>query len=230
LNTDLRKALKQGNVSENPAKTKTRLQGIWRVLNKTERHALLESAGVAKFTMERACREGKPSMRIVVAYVLTFGVDPLYLVGITDEQRPYARGDLAKYLKTKGYSIDARTLPVQPATPRFNDAIGQPGSDDDIYDETTADVQGADEDVATKTAASASKDAPKVAATQKQSSAGVGSFTNELSKLMTPDVQARINKLTHDDFVTLLQSLSVQAEFSKEKKDRLAVIKCLLLL
>lgn len=52
----------------------------------------------------------------------------------------------------------------------------------------------------------------------------------ELAKLLSKDTNSTLNELKEEDIILLLKSLSVQAEFSEEKKKRLALVKGLLLL
>jgi len=52
----------------------------------------------------------------------------------------------------------------------------------------------------------------------------------ELSKLLSNDVKNKLNDLTDDDIILLLKSLSVQAGFNEDKRNRLVLIKCMLLL
>lgn len=267
MNTELRRSLKQGNVSKDDAKAKVRLQSIWKRLNKSERNEIIKTAGISAFTMGRICRDGKLSLRVVVAFSHIYGIDPLYLIGQTDECRAYERSHIAAYLKELGYAADIRSFTASPTSPRYAEFVEMFGGvatvtesdtehdEDEEIDEPAPEQEEKAKDTTvgrTKTTPTEPAKATRAArkkptknmrkpkaqskepinkkAPKPTEKPAVMTFMAEVADFMSPDVQNRANRLSHDELLTLLQSLSLQAEFSEEKKSRLTIVKSLLLM
>jgi len=58
----------------------------------------------------------------------------------------------------------------------------------------------------------------------------LSSISVELSKLLSDNAKHKLDDLTEDDTILLLKSLNVQSNFSEDKKNKLALVKCMLLL
>jgi hypothetical protein len=58
----------------------------------------------------------------------------------------------------------------------------------------------------------------------------LNTLSAETYKLLSSESYGKVEKLTEEDMMLLLRSLSVQAEFSANKKERLTLVKQLLLL
>jgi hypothetical protein len=213
--------LKQNNISKNAEKTMQRLRAIWKPLKKPQRTEILELVGLKQTAIERAYKTGNISAKIVSAVSQVLRIDPLYIAGISDDERPFDDSLVVEFLKDLGYEVEKSNLERKKRTPR--EARETPIN-------TTAAVEPKN-DVA--------EDAAVVAPMQSSVSSIAdcsGNFNDlpailaGLSKIFGGNVQDKLQEVTEEDISLMLKSLSIQAGFSDDKKNRLALIKCLLLL
>jgi len=184
-------------------------------LDKAKRDEILLFAGLVKSAVERAYSTGNISAKIVVAVSQVVEVDPLYLSGISDEQRPYDDDFVVNFLADLGYDISKRDV-MKKRKPSPDSA---PVSSSD---ETPApEVVAADSDVK-------AKEAPCTSSFNTLSD--LPSISASLAKLLNGDIQGKLAELSEENIILMLKSLTVQAEFSADKKNCLELIKCLLLI
>jgi hypothetical protein len=213
------KELKQTNVSESPEKTMERLKAVWKPLSGPKREEILSLSGLVKASIERAYKTGNVSAKILTAVGQVLSLDPYYLAGKSDEQRPFDDALLIQFLTELGYEVGkgdiarlrkAKTEPVA-AVPADVTVTEEPGEAESPADAVPVDT---------------SEEAPDMQPSPGQIDYSV--VFNELSKL-DADAKKKLDGLTEESIVLLLKSLTVQADFSEDKKNRLALIKYLLL-
>jgi len=199
LKAEFIKSLKQVNVSENATKTMERLRAIWSPLPKPEREEILAFSGLKKTAIERSYKTGNVSAKIIVAVSQVVGADPYYLAGKSDEQRPFNDEILVKFLADLKYEVGANDI-AKRRKPK-------PKAETKIA----------------PTPAEVSAQQPASSATT-----NLSAIVNDFSELDKKSLE-KINELTEDSLILMLKSITVQAEFSESKKNRLALIKYLLL-
>ncbi|MCL1884639.1 MAG: hypothetical protein FWF81_12920 [Defluviitaleaceae bacterium] len=211
LKAEFIQALKQVNVSENAEKTKERLRAIWSPLPKPKREEILELADLTKFAIERAYKTGKASTKIIVAVSQVVGVDPYYLAGKSDEQRPFDDALLVQFLTDLKYNVgNSGTTKRRNSAPKGRIKTA-PTPTKAPMQKSATDTQGAIPSPATSPI-----------------TLDLSAIANEFSKLDKKSLE-KINELTEDSLILMLKCITVQAEFSESKKNRLALIKYLLL-
>ena len=224
LKPDFIQGLKQNNVSQSPEKTMERLKAIWSPLAKPKRDEILLLCGLKKTSVERAYKTGNVSAKIITAVSQVLGIDPLYIAGISDEERAFDDALIVQFLTDLKYDVSKtktvkkkRTKP-QPKTPKASAPV-----------EKTEAAKVAD--VVTETVTTDAPEplpAPCVGTSEKKMD--ISTLSAELSKLLNMDSQSKLDGLAEDDMVLMLRSLNVQSGFTEDKKNRLALIKCLLLI
>ncbi|MCL2363468.1 MAG: hypothetical protein FWC71_02265 [Defluviitaleaceae bacterium] len=197
---DFIQKLKQSNISTTPEKTTERVRSIWRPLSRNTRNDILTLADVKKPSIERAYKTGNISAKIVVSMSQVLELDPRYILGTSDEQRPFNSDLLIEFLKEHNYDVSKRNLTTtrkRKDTTVANDAPLT--SDDTDYMECPAQ--------------------PNLLPVLEQLTAYFGD-----------DVRAKLADLADDDMFAMLASLMVQADINEAKQDRLNLIKYLLVL
>ena len=232
LKPDAFKSIKQTNVSKNPEKTMERLKAVWRTTEKTKREEILALCGLNKASIERAYKTGNVSAKIIAAVAQIAELDPLYLVGDSDEQRSFSDDIVVQFLTDLGYEIN-KSDTVKRRKPR-----SQPESNSVIIPDTSDVVQPsdtisnenvrntADEEIAVDTMPTQTPSPHNEPADRLLDLAVMSA---EISKLMGEDALKKIEALSEEDMILMLRSLSVQADFSDYRKNRLLLIKYLLL-
>lgn len=218
------------NISKTPEKTMERIREAWRPLDSAKRNEILTLADMKKVSVERAYKTGGASAKVVVAIAQVLDIDPLYLIGDSDNQGSFDNDRVIKMLTELGYNVDksdiARKRTVKPqvdTASAANTAVSEMPPSNTAVEEITkiADTANAEE-----ITTSYQSFVPRT----ETSSTDLSAMSVELSKLLSPNAKYKLDDLTEDDTILLLKSLNVQANFSEEKKNRLALVKCMLLL
>jgi hypothetical protein len=236
IDKETMQGLKQVNVSQDAEKTMSRVRDIWKPLPKDKRDMVLEKAELKKVTIERAYHKGNIQARLVVALSEVLEIDPLFITGQSDEQRPFSEALVLQFLKDLGY-LDAKATRGKRKYQRK--AVETP-SDTPV----TAVVSENQTDEPEKVISEATDNNPTIPeyATEslENSSAEVFSFAfndipAELSALyiamsdkMNRDIKNKIDKLTEEELVLLLKSQFIQANFDCNRENRLSLVKYLL--
>jgi len=95
--------LKQTNISFDGAKTKERVEKLWKAAAAEQKEAILELAGVITATIYRVYRTGSISAKLTVPLAHTLNVNPFYLTGHEDEPGAFSDEALRKLLLKYGY-------------------------------------------------------------------------------------------------------------------------------
>lgn len=226
LKAEFIKELKQTNVSESMEKTMERLRATWSPLATPEREEILTLAGLKKPSIERAYKTGNVSAKILAAVSQVLSVDPYYLAGKTDEQRPFDDALLIQFLNDVGYEVGkndvvkSRKPKTQAAVPTDAIPLETPTQHLDDDDSTEANPTDKTETADTQELSPVLRSSPD--------QIDLSVVANEIVKL-DKDSLGKLNELTEDDLILMLKSLTVQAGFSEGKKNRLALVKYLLL-
>jgi len=151
-------------------------------------------------------------------------MDPLYLTGESDDQRPYSHEILVQFLTNLGYKID-KGATVRRKRIKSQDEFNQP-VDFEHADDTTETIEtlndGDDETSMTMEGTSVFF--------HRRFSEQLPGMAGEFVRLMGNDAKTRIDDLSEEELVLMLKCLSLQAGFSEDKNNRFALIKYLLLL
>ena len=194
------KKLKQSNISTTPKKTAERVRSIWRPLGRNTRNEILVLADVKKPSIERAYKTGNISAKILVSMAQVLQIDPLYILGTVDEQRPFESDLLIEFLKAHNYDVSKRNL----TTTRKHKSS-----------ETASDELLSSDEVDCSVC---------------QAQPNLSPMLEQLSVFFGEDVKNKLEYLQDDDMHAMLASLLVQAGINEAKQDRLAIIKYLLLM
>jgi len=217
LKSEVIKKLKQNNVSKNAEKTIERLKSIWKPLATPERDEILSLTGLVKSAIERAYKTGNASAKIIAAVSQVVEVDPLYLAGISDEQRPYNDDLVVSFLTELGYDIGKRDIVKRGKSTPVSAPVSPPKDTATPKAKvTTAKSDAKADEVPSPSSFNTLSDLPSISAS--------------LAKLLNGDIQGKLSELTEENIILMLKSLTVQSEFSADKKNRLELIKCLLLI
>jgi hypothetical protein len=114
--------LKQTDISGDQQKSKARAKEIWRGLSKEDREEVCNRAMITKSTVDRACRLGSISAKIVTAFADITGVDPRWVAARTDEKKNVTEAEIEEFLIDLGYKpvvIAARE--AKPSAPSHTD-------------------------------------------------------------------------------------------------------------
>lgn len=213
--------LKQNNVSKSAEKTMKRLRAIWQPLATPKREEILSLVGLKKTAIERAYKMGNVSAKIVVAVSQVLDIDPFYIAGFSDEERPFDDALVVEFLTELGYEIGKGDVTKKRKTKQ--------------KEELPLDTVPADDsenDDASEVSQIVNQKQPPI----HQIPADSGNFNDlpailsGLYKVFGGNIQGRLEEITEEDISLMLKSLSIQAGFSDDKKNRLALIKCILLL
>jgi hypothetical protein len=213
--------LKQTNVSQNAEKTMERLRAVWKPLVKGKRDEILALADIKQSTVERAYKTGNVSAKVIAAMAQVLSIDPLYLVGGNDEERAYDDALVIQFLKDLKYDV-GKDDAIKKRKPRIIKEKTQPEPVNKTFD--VPPVEASPEESGCECVQAA----PCTNLTEGE--LNLATLSQHLSILFDADSKGKLDDLTEDDLVTLLMSLHVQAGFSKDKRDRLTIIKCLLLM
>jgi len=103
LEADHIQKLKQTNISIDGAKTKERVEKLWKAAAAEQKEAILQLAGVIAATIYRVYRTGSISAKLAVPLAQTLKVNPFYLTGQEDEPGEFSDDALRKLLLKHGY-------------------------------------------------------------------------------------------------------------------------------
>ena len=224
LKSETIKELKQTNVSQNSEKTMERLKSIWRPLTTSQRDEILTLSGLQKSSIERAYKTGNVSAKIISAVSQVVEVDPLYLSGVSDAQRPYDDDLMVDFLINLGYDIGKQDIikkrkPRKDATPAAaSSPLNSPASDTPPNENTSA-AKYVEENDSSPSSVKAF-----------DGLTDFSSISQSLSALLDGGAKDKLDTLSEDDIILMIKSLSVQANINLDKKNKLELIKCLLLI
>lgn len=226
LKAEFIKELKQTSVSENAEKTKERLRVLWSPLASEKREEILAFTGLNKSAIQRAYKTGSASAKIIAAVSQVLGVDPYYIAGKSDEQRPFDDALLIQFLKELNYEVGKGDILKRRKTKQKSDtpvapAPSETSSATSAANEITEEISGENETTAAENVAT-----PSLRTSNEQ--IDLSTIANDVSKLDKKSLE-KLNELSEDALILMLKSLTVQAGFSEYKKDRLALVKYLLL-
>jgi len=211
LKAEFIQSLKQVNVSENAEKTAERLRAIWSPLPKPERDKILALSDLKKSAIERAYKTGNASAKIIAAVSQVVGADPYYLAGKSDEQRPFDDALLVQFLTDLKYEVGVGGTTKRKKTASKRKEKITPASVKTTPQKSETDTAEATPPLNTSPV-----------------TLDVSAMAIEIAK-MDNKMVAKLNELSEDSLILMLKSLAVQAAFSESKKNRLALIKYLLL-
>ncbi|MDR1001222.1 MAG: hypothetical protein LBL96_10575 [Clostridiales bacterium] len=95
--------LKQTDISKGRQKSKERAKEVWKAMSKEVRDEVCKRALITKSTVDRACRLGSISAKIVTAFADIAGVDPRWLTGRSDEKKAITDAEIEDFLSEVGY-------------------------------------------------------------------------------------------------------------------------------
>jgi hypothetical protein len=191
--------IKQTNVSKDADSTKSALSATWKAAEKTKRNEILALSGVKKPSIERAYKSGNVSAKIVVAMAQVLQIDPVWLAGNSAEARPFEQKQVLTFLAELGYTDK-----------KAKGATGKKPAKKPVRKTAKkASIKPGRKPAAPKTpAATPAKPPAKAPRTTRAASTA---------------------NVSEEQLVLLLRGLSIQAEFSPEKKATLATVTSLLL-
>ena len=96
LDANFIQKLKQTNISIDGAKTKERVEKLWKVAATEQKEAILELAGVIAATIYRVYRTGSISAKLAVPLAQTLNVNPFFLTGQEDKPGEFSDEALRK--------------------------------------------------------------------------------------------------------------------------------------
>jgi hypothetical protein len=232
LSTETIKLLKQVNISKNADKTKERIRAVWKPLEKSKRAEILETSGLKQVTVERAYTNGTVQAKLVVAFSQVLGIDPLYITGRSDTQRPYDEANLIEFLGELGYNnLKKATGPAPaPAKVKAADAKKAPAEKPAAKragrtpKAKAAAVKEEPAEVIIEAEAECVEEAEPCCVWEK-----LAGISEAIYKDLTPSEKKRIAELDDDDYLLLLQGMFMQADFNKNKENLLALVKYILL-
>ena len=210
IKPDFVKELKQTNVSENAEKTMERLRSIWMSITAPEREEILSLTGLKKASIQRAYKTGNVSAKILAAVAQVLSIDPYYLAGMSDEQRPFDNNLLIQFLTELNYEVGK------------SDIIKRRKVKTESVPPVITPVD------ATQTKDSYAREVPIIKTAPSPGQIDFAKMFEDLSKLDT-DSKDKLDKLAEDDLILMLKSLTVQASFNEDKRSRFALVKYLLL-
>jgi hypothetical protein len=234
LSSETIKQLKQGNISKDADKTKERIETVWKAMDKEARKDMLELAGLAKITAERAYRQGKVSARLMAAISQASGTDPYYLSGETDEPENFTDELLEQYLTGLGYKIsqNKNTKPKRkynrkPKTEDISEeaapAVGEADFEDNeavpVMEEAVPVVLEA-VPVVTETPAVVIVEPAEV-----KPQVTLQSMADAILSTMTVAEKETLRHVTDEDLAGLLRSFTLRANFSLENERLFTLIK-----
>ena len=227
LKPEFIKSLGKKNISENPEATQQRIRAVWQYADRETREEIFELADMTKVSVERAYKTGGVSAKVIVAIGQVLNIDPLYLIGMSDDKGTFDNIKVMKQLNEWGFEVGKNDVLRQKRTKaqpeNQEDSGNQADSSDSGSPVNSAPVQAEPVTVVPKKEkqSTALREVPKH---------DLSFVSTELSKLLNDDMKARLNELTDNDINLLLQSLNVQSTFNEEKRNRLALIKLMLLM
>ena len=104
IDENIIRALKQSNISENAAKTKSRVQELWKSASRAEKNIVEETAGISRATIYRVYNTGSISAKLAATIAQNFNIDPNYIIGKTDEPGICNDKILMQFLSYLGYN------------------------------------------------------------------------------------------------------------------------------
>ena len=206
-------SLKKNNISRDAEKTMQRLRAIWQPLAKAQREEILSLADIKKVSIERAYKTGGVSAKVIIAIAQVLNLDPLYFTGESDEQGTFDAEAVISYLAALGYDIGKSDISkkaksqARAANPTAPKRGRKPKS-------TSAEPINAEPTDAEPTIIEAT----------------IPALCNAMLDMVEPSTLQKLDSLTEEDAILLYTGLCIQSDFCEEKKDRIALIKYLLLM
>ncbi len=109
--------LKQVNTSVDKAKTKERVESLWKAASLSERKAFLESNSIKESNVFRIRKEGAIMPKMALYLAKQFNHNPLFLSGDIDEDTGWSEEVLNVFLENKGYSMPTVSPSEKPKRP-----------------------------------------------------------------------------------------------------------------
>jgi hypothetical protein len=169
-------------------------------------------AGIKKITVERSYKQGYISAKLAAAMAQVLEVDPYYLTGETDEQKPYDYNLLREFVTELGYDAPKKKI-KRPRKNKVKDLDAVESEQMDENDDEQDDVQ---EDVCAEAD-------PETCC---------GCVPDEAEKCTAAEVCADEVKhpaISEDELFHMLKNLLIQAKYNNEKACVLSNITSLLL-
>jgi len=206
--------LKQGNISTDGEKTKARFKAAWKAAAAKDKNAILSAAGVIHNTIYRAYNTGRISAKIVVPCAQVFNIDPLYLIGESDEKGECNDETMRALLERLGYgkklAAHDKAVAKKPRKPRKpksaeNESVSAEGDVD-------AAVDGAAHKTEEQTAQRFDIDM-KAALAECAEEYHTDNEVNPPDFLGLPEVDTdKLAELSEDELIMLLRSLIFRAQ------------------
>ncbi|MCL1844492.1 MAG: hypothetical protein FWF77_01150 [Defluviitaleaceae bacterium] len=214
-------SLKKVNVSKNAEKTKARVREVWAPLEREVREEILKLGDIKKVSIERAYKTGGVSARVLVAMAQVLNIDPRWFTGEVDVKSTFDGDVVRKYLNGLGYDIDKTAVGRRKASKPPKAAVTEAATEAAVTERKKPGPKPGSR--------AGAKSGRKAASFPTSDDGDMFNITRELSDFLSKDLKAKLDKIPEEDVMRLIQSLSVQASFSEDKKARLTLVKCLLL-
>jgi len=123
------RALKKGNFTVDPEKTKERIPEAFKSATKEQKDALSEMTGFAYNAFYGVARTGVASPKTVLAMSQVLDISPYYLTGEIDEKKSCDAVELAEFFNKCGVSKSAKsakTAKVKAEKPAKAAKVGRP--------------------------------------------------------------------------------------------------------
>jgi len=230
LKAEFIQGLGKKNISNNAELTMERIRATWQKLDNAKRNEIFALGDMKKVSVERAYKTGGVSAKVIIAIAQVLDIDPLYLIGESDEKGTFDTSNIVKRLADWGYEVGKGDII------RVKKAKSQTEESPVAESKTVKNLS--DNTVSEDNAEVVNNAKPKSDAIPTQTSAlhsampqtDLSMMSIELPKLLSDNARHKLDDLTEDDVILLIKSLNVQANFSEDKKNRLALVKCMLLL
>ena len=124
LKPEVVRNLKPISVSARPKVAGERLWMAWGCLDKSKRKKVLDLAGIKNQTIQRAYKTGNVTAKVAVSVALAAKIDPDYLIGKSNKQRPYSDELVVQFLTELGYKLDEYSYVNTPWPKPVDKAVG----------------------------------------------------------------------------------------------------------
>lgn len=222
MNDVLLEKLKQRNVSADEDKTKERIQEIWQKADKKSKKALLDFAGKAIYNaIGKTTKNGRITSKMAIIISQNLNVNPLYLIGSSDERGEYNDENLRQFLNKLGYAKLWREYEKYAKTTEASDKDDVITEEIKILEQTETEIK----DIINETVI---EDANELKTEEKPTN-----VTASIAKSgdISPEVLNVMNNLTEEEIITLVKALVIKSKIkSADAYELLDQVKLLLLL
>lgn len=98
------KTLKQVNISTDSAKTKLRVEQVWKAQKNATKTDVATFAGCSHATIHRIYKTGSIHIKLAIAFGQVLNINPYYLTGEADEPSEFSEALLLQLLQQHGYT------------------------------------------------------------------------------------------------------------------------------